>query len=90
MTNRLRLSPPNISTEDVSLKQWLNEVYNRVGSGPFMVPVYTKADLPDAAMWGDNTSFTSLIYVKDETGGAVLAFSNGTNWLRVTDRAIVS
>ena len=32
----------------------------------------------------------SLIYVSDETGGAVPAFSDGTNWRRVTDRAIVA
>jgi hypothetical protein len=31
-----------------------------------------------------------LIYVSDEVGGAVPAFSDGTNWRRVTDRAIVS
>ena len=32
----------------------------------------------------------AVIYVSNETGGAVLAFSDGTNWRRVTDRAIVS
>lgn len=31
-----------------------------------------------------------IIFVSDETGGAVLAFSDGVNWRRVTDRAIVS
>lgn len=31
-----------------------------------------------------------LIYVSNETGGAVVAFSDNTNWRRVTDRAIVS
>lgn len=30
------------------------------------------------------------IVVTDEAGGAVMAFSDGTNWRRVTDRAIVS
>ena len=30
------------------------------------------------------------IFVIDETGGAVLAFSDGVNWLRTTDRAVVS
>ncbi|MFQ5444503.1 MAG: hypothetical protein ACE5EK_07795 [Nitrospinales bacterium] len=32
----------------------------------------------------------ALIYVSDETGGAVPAFSDGTNWRRITDRAVVS
>lgn len=46
---------------------------------------YTVATLPDA------TAFPRLtIYVSDETGGAVPAFSDGTNWRRVTDRTIVS
>jgi hypothetical protein len=31
-----------------------------------------------------------MIFVLDEVGGAVPAFSDGTNWRRVTDRAIVS
>jgi hypothetical protein len=31
-----------------------------------------------------------MIYVSDETGGAVMAFSDGSNWRRITDRAIVS
>lgn len=46
---------------------------------------YTVATLPGAAA---NTRF--LVYVSNETGGAVPAFSDGTNWRRVTDRAIVS
>lgn len=43
---------------------------------------YTVATLPSAATAGQ------WIYVSDETGGAVPAFSDGTNWRRVTDRAI--
>lgn len=31
-----------------------------------------------------------LVFVTNEAGGPVLAFSDGTNWRRVTDRAIVS
>jgi len=45
---------------------------------------YAVAGLPSAARSGQ------IIYVTNETGGAVLAFSDGTNWRRVTDRAIVS
>jgi len=30
------------------------------------------------------------LFITNETGGAVLAFGDGTNWRRVTDRAIVS
>ena len=48
------------------------------------LPVYTVATLPSAAPAGQ------MIYVSDETGGAVVAFSDATNWRRVTDRAIVA
>lgn len=45
---------------------------------------YTVATLPSASVAGKE------IYVSNESGGAVPAFSDGTNWRRVTDRAIVS
>lgn len=45
---------------------------------------YTVGTLPSAA------TAAQLIYVSDETGGAVPAFSDGTNWRRVTDRNIVA
>lgn len=45
---------------------------------------YAVADVPDA------TEGVGLIFVSDEAGGAVPAFSDGTNWRRVTDRVIVS
>ena len=48
-----------------------------------VVPSYTVATLPTGAAGG-------VIFVTDESGGAVLAFSDGTNWRRCTDRAIVS
>lgn len=51
---------------------------------PQVLPV-AKAALPSAA-----TYVYGIIYVTDEAGGAVLAFSDGTNWRRVTDRAVVS
>lgn len=49
------------------------------------LPSYTVATLPSAARWE-----AGMIYVSDETGGAVPAFSDGTDWRRVTDRAVVS
>ncbi len=45
---------------------------------------YTVAGLPPATTAGQ------VIYVSNATGGAVPAFSDGTNWRRVTDRAVVS
>jgi hypothetical protein len=52
---------------------------------PPVTPTYTVATLPTAATYA-----RGLIYVSDEAGGAVIAFSDGTNWRRVTDRNIVS
>ncbi len=31
-----------------------------------------------------------MVFVTDENGGAVPAFSDGSDWRRVTDRAVVS
>ena len=49
-----------------------------------VLPSYTVATLPSAGV------SAQVVYVSNESGGAVLAFSDGTNWRRVTDRAIVS
>jgi len=46
---------------------------------------YLVAGVPTAV---GNTG--SMIFVTDEVGGSIPAFSDGTNWRRVTDRAIVS
>lgn len=56
-----------------------------VFAGPAVLPSYTVAGVPTAS------SYTGgMIYVTNETGGAVPAFSDGTNWRRVTDRNIIS
>lgn len=52
-------------------------------TNPLGLQRYTVATLPAAAT-------DRLIIVSDESGGLVPAFSDGTNWRRVTDRAIVS
>ena len=50
------------------------------------VPSTTVSGAPSASTEGAG----AIIYVSDEVGGAVLAFSDGTNWRRVTDRAVIS
>ena len=49
------------------------------------MPTYTVATVPNAA-----TNVRRWIYVSDEVGGAVPAFSDSVNWRRCTDRAVVS
>jgi hypothetical protein len=68
-------------------RSWLNDLYRAVASP--RIPAYTVATLPDPAAYADST-FTTLIYVTDESGGADLAFSDGTNWRRLIDRNIVT
>jgi hypothetical protein len=55
-------------------------------AGPVRTGSYTVATVPSASATGAG----SMIYVSDETGGAVMAFSDGTDWRRVTDRAVIS
>lgn len=50
----------------------------------FVLPTFTVTTLPSAS------TPAQMIYVSDESGGATIAFSDGTNWRRVQDRAIVS
>lgn len=54
--------------------------------GAVRVKSHAKASLPTASGEGAG----AILYVPDEAGGAVLAFSDGTSWRRVTDRAVVS
>lgn len=54
-------------------------------SAPVLLREYTVAGVPTASLYEGG-----IIYVSDETGGATLAFSDGTNWRRVQDRAVVS
>lgn len=52
---------------------------------PLPLAGYAVASLPDAAIWTG-----AVVYVSDEAGGATIAFSDGADWRRVTDRAAVS
>lgn len=62
--------------------QLLRSLVGRVNSP--VAPSYTVATLPADAQSG------ALAFVTDETGGAVLASFDGSDWRRVTDRAVCS
>jgi hypothetical protein len=55
------------------------------GSVLVQAQTYTVATVPSAVTYP-----RALIYVSNETGGATIAFSDGTNWRRVQDRAIIA
>tara|TARA_R110001606_G_scaffold287628_2_gene435754 strand:- start:1154 stop:2389 length:1236 start_codon:yes stop_codon:yes gene_type:complete len=58
--------------------EYISDIFGPTGDS------FVVASLPSAAQPGQ------MIYVSDETSGSVMAFSDGTNWRRITDRAIVS
>lgn len=54
--------------------------------GAIQVPTYTVANAPSAASLAG-----TVVYISNGAAGApVLAFSNGTNWLRVDTLATIS
>jgi len=63
------------------IEQKINDLLGKA----VILPIYTVATVPAAE---DYTA--GLIYVSDESGGAVPAFSDGSSWRRVTDRTIIS
>ncbi|MGE3476970.1 MAG: hypothetical protein AB7H70_14305 [Rhodospirillaceae bacterium] len=87
-------SPPAIApTWGVAMMRDLIAWVRALGKQPAALPSYRAADLPDAAAWfsaAAREGRSALIFVGDESGGAVPAFTDGVNWRRVTDRNVVS
>ena len=81
-----------VVAEDL-LQNYLDEIEgilnNNLVGDAVILPVYTVAHLlaatPSAVTWTNGT-----VIVSDETGGRTIATSDGTNWRRVSDGAIVS
>lgn len=76
-----------IPTTAASLPGWIRLVANAINqmtTSEVTLRSYTVATLPPV------TDLPQLIYVSDEVGGAVVAFSDGASWRRCTDRAVVS
>lgn len=77
--------------------QWANEVVRtlEITLQGIQTKKWTKGDIAQLAVYTVTTLPSAdpagqLIYVSDESGGATPAFSDGTNWRRVADRAVVS
>jgi len=51
-----------------------------------VLPSYTVAQLANLGV----VPAGQFVYCSNESGGSIPAFSDGTNWRRVTDRAIVT
>jgi len=65
---------------------WRDVLVCAAATGTPRVPSVDVADLPLATAAGAG----ALVFVPDEAGGAVLAYSDGADWRRVTDAATVS
>jgi hypothetical protein len=80
-------APQYDATNESAFRRQVEQAFSAAASSASvnMLRRCVKADLPDAAM-----NLSLLIYVSDEAGGAVPAFSDGVSWRRITDRAVVS
>lgn len=80
--------PTNTAGEDYSSGTAV-AIIRAIALGPVPVglPSYTVAQL---ATLPPASYPHCMIYVSNEAGGAVPAFSDGSNWRRVTDRNVVS
>lgn len=71
------------------LQTFFDEIEERLNTNLLgdvvQLPVYTVLTLPDASLHQGGQ-----VFVSNETGGAVTAFSDGLDWRRTTDRAVVS
>jgi hypothetical protein len=87
---------PDVPVEMANEKEHRRRLAERANAGlptdgsksmqyPLPIKEYTVAGLPDASNWIDG-----MVYVSNESGGATIAFSDGANWRRVQDRAVVS
>jgi hypothetical protein len=63
----------------------LQRTDDQLGFGYLKLATFTVATVPTAS-----NNPRVLIYVSNEAGGATVAFSDGTNWRRVQDRAVIS
>ena len=79
------LSPGSIVTTIAGVEKFRIANAKISAAVPLGLASYTVGTAPTPT-----TNAGALIYVTDDIGGAVPAFSDATNWRRVTDRAVVA
>jgi hypothetical protein len=67
------------------LVQAIQREFRGIPDQPVRLKPYLKTELPSAAEYAG-----ALIYVSNATGGAAVAYSNGTNWLRCDTSVTIS
>ena len=74
--------------------QWAQRLAQDIGDelarlqarrAPVALPSFAKANMPNPALYPAH-----WIFVTDDVGGSTPAFSDGTNFRRVSDRAIIA
>ena len=84
----------NDATEDLGLVTASASTTIDLGEGFGENLIATTLALPQVTVSGVTAASTAnkgqIAYISDETGGATLAFSDGTNWRRLQDRAVIS
>lgn len=78
----LLLQEPQVADLPLGFRTWITRITAFINRP--QLPSFTVAGAPAQHRAGQ------LIFVTDEAGGAVPAFSDGAAWRRVTDRAIIS
>lgn len=78
-------APPGSPPWAIELVRRMNAEFLNRSKLPVRMPVFTVATLPDPAQFKD-----CWVKVSNESGGDTAAESDGTNWRRMQDRAIVS
>lgn len=70
----------------------LNGVLPKDGTEAMTAPLQHKASTVAelTSLWPAASYTGAILYCSNETGGATLVFSDGTNWRRVQDRAVAS
>lgn len=84
-------TPGYADTISKDLIAWVRALFKQ----PPMLPSYTVAqvaqlDVSEFYSSASSNAYSKIIFVTNEAGGAVPAFCDGTNFRRVTDRAVVS
>ena len=84
----------NDATEDLGLITASATTTIDLGDGFAEAIIAETLALPQVTVSGVTAASSSnkgqIVYVSDETGGATLAFSDGTNWRRLQDRTVIS
>lgn len=77
--------PANASPELAAFAEGLGRHLAERAKTPQYLPPFTVAGLPPAGNW-----LNHAVIVTNESGGRTIAASDGTDWRRVSDGAVVS